>query len=116
MDMERTNKNIPFEDIVFDTNDADSSKTGFIYRILNETMKPTLWAGDFLRLKITNKVIDGNVYAIKTTFDDEFIIRRLYKTDGGYILKSPNQRYTEFTLENGDITNIFEVCAVLRLF
>ena len=89
---------------------------GFIYRILNESMRPTLQAGDFLQLKKANKVIDGKVYAIKVDFDDEYIIRRLYRSVGGYILKSPNPRYTDFEIENGSIIEVFEVCEVLRLF
>lgn len=113
--MYKTDKNALFQGVDFGGCNVMGDKPSFIYRVMNDTMKPLIIGGDFVRLEQTKRVINGEIYAILPTYDNELIIRFLTDAGERYILQSPNERFTDFTIEKTEVSKIYKVCAVLRI-
>jgi phage repressor protein C with HTH and peptisase S24 domain len=70
-----------------------------IIRVAGDSMEPTLCDGDDI-------LVDRNVSAIKPgaihvlRLDDMLVVKRLVRTDGGYIIRSDNPAYADIRVDD----------------
>lgn len=86
------------------------------YRVISDAMKPTIEKGDMLilrRLNVPFKIIGGDCYMIDTV-DYGCVVRMLYYENGVYSCKANIPEYSDITLSDNEIYNIFSIVGLVR--
>lgn len=70
------------------------SKDSVLLDVIGDSMEPTLKNGDTILVDKTDKnVHEGNIYLV--SFQNQLLIKRLFRDVGGIVLKSDNSAYRE---------------------
>lgn len=86
------------------------------YRVISDSMKPTIEKGDLLVLRKVNdmkKIVNGDCYMVDTV-DYGCVVRMLYYENGVYSCKANIPEYSDITLSENEIYNIFSIVGLVR--
>ena len=88
----------------FIKNPADT----FFVKANGDSMAPTIWDGDLLIVSLKKKPLNGDIVVAQV--EDEFTVKRFFKTSKGIKLIPDNTHYKEITIS--ELTQVI-ICGVV---
>jgi DNA polymerase V len=84
-------------------------KKTFFVKATGDSMSPTIWSGDLLIVELNSKPRNNDLVLVQ--IDNEFAVKRFFKTSKGIRLVADNSLFKEIALnENSNLV----ICGIIK--